>query len=112
MTHRRPSFSSQRAFDEFAARCDFVATPSGRPSLSVGGVVIPFGARLDKNLVTARRLRQMYESRHIAIAPGSPRAAAPRVRPLAVGPSEIPGLVRDPPSRVGRVRRAISRRVA
>lgn len=68
-------------------RCLFVVTPpAGRASLSVAGRAFAFGEVIDKSLVDARRLRQMYEARVISLAPGCalPATAA---RPRAVGPT-------------------------
>lgn len=63
----RPPFDPKR---------EFVATPRGGRPLAVGGAQLAFGERLDKTLVTPRRLRQMYENRFIALDPAPPRAPA------------------------------------
>lgn len=81
--------SSRPPFD---ARHEFVVTPpAGRAALSVGGAVILAGQRLDKGLVSARRLRQMYDARVLAVAPGSVLPGPARVgpRPGAIGPVDF-----------------------
>lgn len=70
------------------AGSEFVITPpAGRASLAIGSSVLLAGQRLDKALVpNERRLRQMYEARLIAPAPGSVRQPS-RTKPLVtVGP--------------------------
>lgn len=52
--------------------CQFVVTaPAGTTSLSIGGAVLRSGQPFDRALVSARRLRQMYDARLISVAPGS-----------------------------------------
>ena len=63
----RPPFDPKR---------EYVATPRGGRPLAVGGTQLQFGERLDKALVTPRRLRQMYENRFIALDPTPTRAPA------------------------------------
>lgn len=94
-------------FDERTGRllypdCEFVATPpAGRASISVGGVVLQAGQRLDRAGVDPRRLRQMYENRLIAVAPGSKLVRAQRAaRPGAIGPSELPRMDLSAPEEV------------
>lgn len=75
------------------ADCEFVITPpAGRASLAVGSSVLLAGQRLDKALVpNERRLRQMYEARLIAPAPGSVRAPSGK-RPMVAVSAEGPAL--------------------
>ena len=76
----------------FDPRYDFVVTPpAGRAALAVGGRTLEAGARFDKASVTQRRLRQMYESRLIALAPGQALLARPpRLR--VIGPARGAGV--------------------
>ena len=71
----------------FDARHEFVVTPTaGRESISVGGALLLAGQRFDKRLVDARRLRQMYEARLLAVASDSVLPIERKKRPLAIGP--------------------------
>lgn len=67
--------------------CKFLVTPAaGRLTLSVGGLELPTGTLLDKGKLTPRRLRQMYDARLIALAPGSTLPVGRGPRPRAIGP--------------------------
>ena len=73
----------------FDPRHEFVVTPpGGQATLAVGGVSFGHGDPMDRSLVSARRLRQMYDARLIAIAPGSKLKAARKPKPGAVGPTD------------------------
>ncbi|MDO8614624.1 MAG: hypothetical protein Q7T33_02670 [Dehalococcoidia bacterium] len=94
------------------ARLEFVVTPpAGRTSLSVGGALLLAGEQLDKRRVDARRLRQMYEARLIALAPGStlPAARKSEKGPLAIGPTALPGEAQPARAARGVPRRRLKR---
>lgn len=99
-------------------RCLFVATPpAGRASLPVAGRAFAFGEAIDKSLVDARRLRQMYEARVISLAPGCALpVAAPRPRAVGptgpVAPPAEAAAPADPPAPRAVARRRLVRRAA
>lgn len=89
----------------FDARHEFVVVPpAGRSAMSIGGRLLLAGQQMDKALVSARRLHQMYEARLIAVAPGSKLPVARERRALAIGPPEsappppAPQSVEQPPA--------------
>lgn len=56
--------------------CQFVVTPPvGSTSLSIDGVEFRSGQSFDRALVSARRLRQMYDARLLSMAPGEHSAS-------------------------------------
>lgn len=96
-------------------RLEFVVTPpAGRVALAVGGSMLLAGQRFDKALVDVRRLRQMYEGRLIALAPGQTPLAPVLSKPRAIGPAEdssvpAPGAEQSPR---GVIRRRLARAAA
>lgn len=106
----RPACFDQRTGRLLYPHVEFVITPpAGRASISVGGVVLLAGQRLDKRLVDARRLRQMYEGRLIAVAPGSVLPVVREKRPLAIG-RDAPSLQEPPVEPAASPPRGVSRR--
>ena len=92
----------------FDVRHEFVASPpAGRASIVVGGAVLTAGQPLDKSKVDVRRLRQMYDSRWISVAPGS-TVPAPGKKPRAIGGPE--GAAPRPEAAATSRPRGISRR--
>lgn len=94
------------------AGSEFVITPAaGHASLAVGGVILLAGQRLDKALVPdERRLRQMYEQRLIAPAPGSVRRPSGGRPLVTVGPPAGEDLAPTPSTKPESRPRSILRR--